>query len=348
MSLKVDRVAKDIEARFPSAKTTITGCHSQLLFANKGERVWNAINDVRQSLSESAQSIIQQTNVGWKRVYTSTIHNPFVQEKCDIRHIGAVRNRGRWMLWIRITSAPVRSVSTPNGASLTEFVLPFGNSLQTSIKRRDGSFMKNATTTFLSGRIASVCCNERFNRNMLVKHKKWLVYAAQNIRVSNVATLVLPLILCLLPITLFIDEGRKVGVSYSIFTKVLNVLPLAFKGAELIHLARNPPLSTRSNTYGLDLANGFGGASTLVIRCAVDSKLVRIGSSFIAISVLAMVFGLFLDGRTRRKRVRLEREIRKRPILVRNCIDCYCALILEPSSSSEDESSRSLSVAKNL
>ncbi len=336
-----------IEARFPSAKTTTTGCHTQLLFANKGERVWNAINNVRQSLSESAQSIIQQNNLGWKCVYPSTTHNPFVQEKCDIRHIGAVRNRGRWMFWIRITFAPVRSVSTPDGGSLQN--LFFLSEIHYRPRLRGEMDLSSRTPQLpFSAVELPLCCNERFNRNMLVKHKKCLVYATQNVRVSNAATLVLPLLLCLLPITLFIDEGRKVGVSYSIFTKVLNVLPLASKGTELIHLARNTPLLTRSNTYGLDLANGFGGASTIVTRCAVDSKLVRIGSSFIAILILATVFGLFLDGRTRRKRVRLEREIRKRPILVRNCIDCYCARILEPSSSSEDESSRSLSVAKNL
>ncbi len=338
-------ISKEIRARFPYAESTTSGCQTHLFSTIMGERVWRAMNEIREGLNNSAQSIIERTNIGWKRVYPSTTHNPFSEENCDVRFIGAVRSQGRWMLWIRISSIPIQSGPAPNGSSMSEFVLPFGASQQTPIQRIDGSLMKNATTTMLQGRIVSACCIERKHRHLIVKHKKWQVYAAQSIRASNVATLVLPLLLCLLPTTLFIDGGTKVGVAYSLTTKVLNVLPLAFKGAELIHLAKNPPVSLRSSGFGLNRERGFGIATTLAIRCEVDSKLVPIGISFIVVSVIAMMFGLFLDSRTRRRRVRREREIRKRPILIRSCIDCYCAGIFE-SNSSDDESSARQQLSK--
>ncbi len=194
---------------------------------------------------------------------------------------------------------------------MSEFVLAFGASQRTPIQRIDGSLMRNATTTMQQVRVLSLGCNERQHRNSHVVHKKWLIYVAQSIRASNVATLVLPLLLCLLPATLFIDGGTKVGFVHSVMTKVLNVLPLSFKGAELIHLAKNPPVSMRSSGFGLDRKGEFGVATTRVIRCGVDSEHIPIGISFIVVSVIAMMFGLFLDSRTRRRRVRREREIRK-------------------------------------
>ncbi len=345
--------SKEVGTRFPLDNTTTSGCRIQLTFAGKGEHVWSAIDTVRQRLNHSSPSIIQQTNVDWKHAYPSISHNPFAHENCEIQQIAAVRNRGTWMLWIRILSTPVQSVLKSTGSSMTEFVLPFGKSQQASIKKRDGSLMKNATTTFLDGGTRSPCCKERLYRNMLVKHKKWQVYAAETIQASNVATLMLPLLLCVVPVTLFIDERTKVGVGYSVLSKVLNVLPLAFKGAELIHLAKNPPHVTRSAAQGLDRENGLGMASTIVIRCAVDSKLVPIGVSFITTSILCMMFGLFLDSRVWRKQVRYKREIRQRPTLVRNCIDCYCFEFLNCNSRSvdpycEDNLTANFPATKNL
>lgn len=135
---------------------------------------------------------------------------------------------------------------------------------------------------------------------MFVKHKKWTVYAAETLKAAEISTLVLPLLLSLVPFTLFVNGETVFGFTYIVIANVLNVLPLGFKGAELINLAKNPPIRAKTILYGLGKPHTFGAASSLFLRCEVDPNLVIIGGCFIAVSTLSMIFGLFLEVRTRR------------------------------------------------
>ena len=337
-SREVRFIPREVRIRYPEDAKEISGCFKELIFGSKRSRkLWEAINALQEALDSSSKFIIRTSGVNWNRVYSGPYHNPFSQDQCDIRYIGALKRKGQWMLRMRVTSFPVQAISNPAGQILTEFVLPFGDAVEAPIRRSDGSVMTNATTTLQRGRIKSVCCQERSFRSYLMRHKKWQVYAAQSIQISNIASLALPLVLSLIPTTLFVDTGTKVGSLFSIFSKTLNVLPLCFKGAELINLSRNPPVLARTLTYGLERSSGIGGAATLVLKCTVDSKLTKIGSSFIVISILCMIFGLFLDYRTRKERIVIERECLKRQFRapVRKCIDCRCALDIETNPSSD-------------
>lgn len=69
---------------------------------------------------------------------------------------------------------------------------------------------------------------------------------------SNLAILILPTFLALVPLSLFQDVGTGVTVVYVLFTDVISVLPIGIKGVELLELATHEHYSRSGYVYGSD------------------------------------------------------------------------------------------------
>lgn len=67
---------------------------------------------------------------------------------------------------------------------------------------------------------------------------------------SNLAILILPTFLALVPLSLFQDVGTGVTVIYVLFTDVISVLPVGIKGVELLELATHVYYSRSAYVYG--------------------------------------------------------------------------------------------------
>lgn len=111
---------------------------------------------------------------------------------------------------------------------------------------------------------------------------------------SNLAILLLPVTLALIPLSLFQDVGTLVTVLYVIATDVMSVLPVGIKGVELILL------STRKHFARAAYAYGSADSPILIVemwvsRCALKSMVQTRGIILLSVAISATVLGLILE-----------------------------------------------------
>ncbi len=298
-SFNVSWFTPEAQVRFPSGAPNTSSCIAEMQLPNQGPLVWNAIADLQETLAVHGKAITEELNLDWDELHSKATHNPFSDEDCAMHIISGFRVLDRWMLILKIISTS-RQASRFSGEVLTEYVYGPEKSLERPINRLDGTMMARATTTLWKANDSFQCCSEDFYRPLLLRHKKWLMHSTETLGASNIATMMLPLVLSLVPIALFVDAGKLPGFIYALVTNVMNILPLAFKGAELVYQSRNAPISTNTAAFGLDSASTIGSATTWVLKCELSKKLNIIGIAFILVSLLTMILGLYLEVRARR------------------------------------------------
>ncbi len=288
-------------AHYPGAAKLTTSCFNQIQIPRQdGKALWNSVDILQNALESSAQFIINSTGIGWKQLYTERVYNPFCNS-CQFRFMSAIWDNGTWMLSINVYSSAWQTCHSRTSV-LNEFVYKSGTAKASPILA-NGSIMTNATTTFRTKKLGDSGRPAQFYDIMWVTHATWRKYAMQTLEAANVAAMVVPLVLTLLPLALFVDASTCAGFVYALFTDVINVLPLALKGVELISLSSNPPHSIFTTTFGLDSSSKFGAASTWVLRCYHKQSLDYTGKIYLGLAFFAMCLGLYLEVRARRQLV---------------------------------------------
>lgn len=245
---------------------------SEILLPNHGVHVWNAIDVISRALEESGDQIMADTGVNGKSVFARRLHNPLKDEKCDMRAISSLRASRKRLLYIKsFSKACPKSVF-----HLLEYVYQPDISLQKPIVQLTGRILMHATTTLrTSANGLPGCCYERYlSHPFYMRRKKWQAQAGETLQAANIASMILPLLLTFLPSAFFDDASMDTisGICYALLTDVINLLPLAFKGTELITLNRNPPVSTSSFGFGLDEPSIIGASYVIVLRCEIDEN----------------------------------------------------------------------------
>lgn len=210
-------------------------------------------------------------------------------------------DNGTWYLYLDIHVTPVQS--SRSTSMLGELVLKPGISKACDIPQRNQRIMNGATTTMRTLGDVSIGDSNRFHKILLVNRRKARAYTENILKTANVAAMVLPLVLSLIPLALFMESVTTGSLIYALVTNVLNVLPLVFKGFELIYLVHHPPLSRFTLAIGLDSPSTFVAASTWVLKCQLPSNLKVVFHVFIIIAMTAAALGLFLEVRERKKLV---------------------------------------------
>lgn len=132
---------------------------------------------------------------------------------------------------------------------------------------------------------------------------------------SNLAILLLPVILALLPIAVFQDASVMATVLYAVATDMVSVLPIAIKGAELVVYGSRRHYAFNSNLYGMNgsavvkversigplrIGKRIAMTETWAAECRMNSFVRQRGIGLLALAVAAMMLGIVLEVLARR------------------------------------------------
>lgn len=232
-------------------------------------------------------------------------------ESCSLLHFTAFRRFGAWGVNTGITNAGLnvfkeewrrhyvvevlRSVKSSNG------VLAIAPMLFDLPRLPPASGRENASTT-LRSTFGGVPATSLF-RSIMIAAKNPAVVVAINVAhdtkavvqdattKSNMAILLLPLALAVVPIALFADVSAPVTAAYAAVTDVASALPLAIKGIELIQFGKAQTVATRTWIYGGSSPDGLAAAETWHATCAANGKVIVQGQVFLGLAVLLAVVG---------------------------------------------------------
>lgn len=111
---------------------------------------------------------------------------------------------------------------------------------------------------------------------------------------SNIAILLLPVTLALIPLSLFQDVGTLVTVFYVIATDVMSVLPVAIKGVELLILSSHTHYARSAFVYG-SAQSEILAVEMWVSECHLKRFVTTRGIILLCVALSATVIGLVLE-----------------------------------------------------
>lgn len=237
-------------------------------------------------------------------------------QRCIINHIGALRIFEKWYIFTTITNAP-RRVSVPlfHRHWLTEFIHvddngTIGEPLHFSApKRPKGNgehILINDTTTTLAtvgGSAGPFAFNSMYPEenpalvSAIDKSDLYIQQAQDALAPSNLAILILPLALNLLPIALVAEVTTKFMLFYALMTDIVTVIPLGIKGVELTFIGRQRHrsivirlTSSVNGTMPTSAVSELWGA-----QCRASDNVYPTGILFVCLSIIFMILGVALE-----------------------------------------------------
>ena len=129
------------------------------------------------------------------------------------------------------------------------------------------------------------------------KLDKFVQQANDALAISNIAILVLPLLLNLVPIALLSSVTTSFMLFYTVLTDILTVIPLGIKGAELISIGSSAHRSVAvrlSSSVALPRSKS-AGAVLWASECFAPSNVRSWGVFFLTLSLVFMVVGIVLE-----------------------------------------------------
>ncbi len=117
---------------------------------------------------------------------------------------------------------------------------------------------------------------------------------------SNMAILLLPVSLALVPLGLFQDVSLLIALACTLAIDIFSVLPVAIKGMELL-LGDVSKFNVVSYVYGEPGSEKFTVAETWAATCKKDAGYREKGIALLATAISAMIIGIILEFATRAK-----------------------------------------------
>lgn len=127
---------------------------------------------------------------------------------------------------------------------------------------------------------------------------------------SNLAIILLPAILDLVPLGLFEDFSLVVTMIYTLATDVISVLPAAIKGMELVIYGSNEHTAMLPHLYGGKNATDVAAAETWIANCRIRRRFKEQGIALLVTAIAIMTIGVLLEFKTRAWVRRLSRRRR--------------------------------------
>lgn len=114
---------------------------------------------------------------------------------------------------------------------------------------------------------------------------------------SNIAILMLPLLLNFVPIALLADVGTLTMLLYTIMSDVLTVIPLLIKGIELLIISsrKHRSVVVRISSFTNATRTDIAVAEMWAAECTVSGSVRSTGYAFLALSLVALVVGILSE-----------------------------------------------------
>lgn len=133
-------------------------------------------------------------------------------------------------------------------------------------------------------------------RHVLQKSNKVVQNVQDSIAISNVAILILPAVLTLLPISFMEYVSTRALLVNIVFTDIIPVLPLAVKGIELIDSGRKFHTGCTAYTIGTEnRASELAVVEIWCAKCAMYPKIMKKGVAFLASAIAVMILGIWIE-----------------------------------------------------
>lgn len=290
-------------------------------------------------LQKNARTIVDRTVMNWTQ--------PFVvrsspaesgSARCTVEAQGAVKVNNLWYTVVFLQSTP-RDQFSPNFGRqvLVELLRAEGGTLLAPLNvcvptrpKRDeerqyrndyttvlGSFRgrANAGTFFSSGTILD---NLAFQA-AVSEADVFLQQADDATTPSNIAILMLPLALNMVPIALVADVSTAMLLAYALLSDVLTVIPLGIKGVELIIIGNQVVTEsvTRMSSSISSPPSNTSAVELWVAKCQAKSGIKQTGIVFLVLAIVFLVGGVAAEflardfaarRRARRREALLQRE----------------------------------------
>lgn len=227
-----------------------------------------------------------------------------VAQRCLLRRQMAVRANNRWFALVEYTSKPLRGRGAYGVREVAaEHVgVESGSGRFSSLRMVINNETSKATTLSITnarppagGRLGQpeLEANEAF-ADVSNRAGNDAEFVEENVVLSNVAILVLPLLMNLIPVSLFADINAAGMVVYCVFTDVLTAVPLAIKGVELISVSRRRYQSAAAYYAGNE-GDVIAMAEIYIASCRSARGLDATGVVFIVLALTSMVLGVGLE-----------------------------------------------------
>eukprot|EP00178_Gracilaria_changii_P009021 TRINITY_DN267_c0_g1_i1.p1 TRINITY_DN267_c0_g1~~TRINITY_DN267_c0_g1_i1.p1 ORF type:complete len:642 (+),score=104.57 TRINITY_DN267_c0_g1_i1:1188-3113(+) len=274
------------------------------------------LRDAIQSMAPAVESISESP---WRQNLANWTQTVFplsdwdlrrISQQCDLQTVSAYRANSRLYLRVAVTNRPVDSFVLDYDRQVFEEWVR--DDLQDSLrmtqprlqragpkldKRSDWEISSSLLEKW-SGRAGLASHGNMFMEdnpaiNEALRQNSVAIDLAEDaIAASNIAILALPLTMNLIPVAFLAELSTSAMLAYIVFTDVFSTLPFLVKGVELIRAVDNERLETVAFYMG---NSTFGEIELWSATCKGEDKFHAIGVSFVAIAVIAIVVGVFLE-----------------------------------------------------
>lgn len=309
----INRVAVDAKTRTLGFGPFRSNCITDLESTGTA-KLWNTIMQFQKSILPAGKRALKEAKLGWRSVWP---HSNFTYEEdinqCRLAHAVSYRVNGTWSVLGSVTDSPpnIRKENFQR-RYIEEYLMPgkeararVGNLKINLPEIRNENVIVTDSTTSMStwgGMPASSIFSEvaPLERNpgiaaALARGRRWFQQAEDSRAVSNIAIMVLPACLSLVPIAVFADVSTFVTILYIIGTDFMACLPLFIKGIELIELSGKTQTATKSWIYGMETDTDISIAETWAAQCRGRKSLLVLGAVFSSAAAVAMLTGVALE-----------------------------------------------------
>lgn len=306
--------------------TTFFSDHKPAFSINQ---IYDAITTRSSLLRDQSKAISSKVLSGWEDSASLTVdwespdvsyNYPFrrVAKRCVIHPTGSVRVDGYWYTVAIITNAPIQeNLPLLHRQYLGEYIRvdDDGNlqNLRMICKKYDPNqanftkLEKRQDTTTLFARLRGQANPSTFAtlypeknpalRSALDKADLSIQQASDALAPSNLALLLLPVALNLVPIALLAKVTTRKMLLYTLLSDVLTVIPLAIKGVELIWIG-----SQHHRAIAVKMTGALNGtlaesaaAEMWASECTSNSNVQPVGIVFLTLAVVFMIAGIGLE-----------------------------------------------------
>lgn len=345
-------------------------CTTQL-YTELDESVVDGMHTYIHEVNRSAKAAVRAARLGFQKPTTyMEFQYKGDTEVCSLLHFVGYRVRGSWRVQTGITNLPLNVFAPDRQRHYLVEILrlvrgrvaatlmtlprrPFRDANGTTVIPRD---WVPRTTTLLASWGGSPSSSSF--RSLMVPASNPAIQRAiaqgadtreqvqHATAPSNVAIMLVPLLLTVVPAALFADIGTRGSIMYALVTDVLSALPLAIKGEELRRFGRRRRRATTTWVYGGRKEGDLAAAETWHAECKVDPWIAAQGILFIVLAMVLMGVGigleLFFKNKLRGRKLRaLLKQTGVEGIgkqqMWEKCSSCDCE---NPDPSSSDEKER--------
>lgn len=247
-------------------------------------------------------------------------------KSCVLHVAAAFRLHRRWYLRTQLTNIPIHEHAQDWGRQYVSEYISVGEdgNLTWPITRAAYEIGRNGIPGRLHRDTTTTINNRRWSANpahftrllpkdnpaihdALQKSEFHIRQATDTLYPSNIAILILPLALNLIPIALFSDASTTTILMYAILSDILTALPLLIKGIELVQISnqRHQSVVTRmtSPSNGTYASTAF--CEMWTAECRSKENVGVAGYIFVTMATVFMLGGLVAEFVTQRYRKRI-------------------------------------------